>query len=730
VLQESFTPVEIPMVGSISFLNPVFSWLGQAETGVHVAARTLEIVRPVGPAFFQVLPLRSHRSGEPATGDMGRTKPHLISISSKDFSALRAAMKRGLTMKQFSCLSSMVVVMMISCLMASAQIPRTLSYQGVLTDSLGNPKPDGTYSFTFRLYDAESGGGALWTEAKTLAVRRGLFSTFLGDQVTFGASLTFERQYWLSVQVAGQPELSPRIPLSAAGYSLNSLKADTAGYARHIPSIDAVDSARIAGTVKDNAITTAKIQNGTILFADVAQNGAANGEVMKWNGSAWTAAPDLSGGGTSGGGWTDNGSLVSLSNPTDTVALNTTRRLGKLNINGDIGLNLTSSLYFGSDETRINGLVGGDLRLGAADDLFLVALEDIGLTATRNIDLSAAADISLGPSTSLQWVRFDNSRKRLGIGTLDPVNRLHVASNDLQSVFLEVEGTHPSQWGQAGVVFKTPKNTWQLAMDAYLHYNFPDGALSLHSQNGATQAMTWLEDGRVGIGTVNPARKLHVYGSAQVKDTLYVGTVKATKIVNEPGVAYSQSQAHTVIHTYWTSYDTVALQTPGPGYVYLCFSGALHSDHDFNKLTRPVLALATDTDGTGLLVQTVWEVHPDLPSGWYYTPVALQTVVRASSAGVHSFYVIGLKEGESLDTDIIKLNLGSFSAVFLPVAYGNVDAPPGAVAAGLGIGEPRTSAPTGSGSVESRLNALTQEVQALRNELNARQKQMAPAGQP
>ncbi len=34
-----------------------------------------------------------------------------------------------------------------------SQIPHTISYQGVLTDSSGNPKPDGSYSFTFSLYE-------------------------------------------------------------------------------------------------------------------------------------------------------------------------------------------------------------------------------------------------------------------------------------------------------------------------------------------------------------------------------------------------------------------------------------------------------------------------------------------------------------------------------------------------------------------------------------------------
>jgi hypothetical protein len=109
-----------------------------------------------------------------------------------------------------------------------AQIPRTLSYQGVLTDAAGKPRPNPSYQFTFRLYDAATGGTVLWTEQKTLPVNNGLFATALGDQVAFGAALKFDRQYWLGIQVDNEPELAPRIALTSVGYSFSSLRADTA----------------------------------------------------------------------------------------------------------------------------------------------------------------------------------------------------------------------------------------------------------------------------------------------------------------------------------------------------------------------------------------------------------------------------------------------------------------------------------------------------------------------
>ncbi len=168
----------------------------------------------------------------------------------------------------------------------NAQIPRTLSYQGVLTDSSGNPKPDGVYTFTFRLYDTSSGGNAIWTEIKDVNIERGLFSTILGDQVSFEPNINFEKQYWLGIKPGAEPELPQRIPLSSVGYSLNSLKADKAIYA---------DSARSAGTIPDNIITGSKIADGSITFIKIAQNGATTNQVIKWNGTAWIAANEGTG---------------------------------------------------------------------------------------------------------------------------------------------------------------------------------------------------------------------------------------------------------------------------------------------------------------------------------------------------------------------------------------------------------------------------------------------------
>ncbi len=197
-----------------------------------------------------------------------------------------------------------IPLMLIFAFGAQAQIPRTISYQGILTDTSGNPRPDGAYAMTFRLYLSSSGGSAIWSESKSVQLKGGLFSTSLGDATPFPGSLLFNTQYWLSVQVGAGTELAPRIAMTATPYSLSSEKADSARIAGGVGA-NAVTTSGIA----DNAVTTAKIQNGTIQFQDIAQNGAATGQVMKWNGSAWAARNDSTG--TGGGGpWQLNGSDV------------------------------------------------------------------------------------------------------------------------------------------------------------------------------------------------------------------------------------------------------------------------------------------------------------------------------------------------------------------------------------------------------------------------------------
>ncbi len=126
-------------------------------------------------------------------------------------------------MKRFTCLFLFIVFALTQFI--SAQIPHTISYQGILTDNQGNPVPDGSVSLTFRLYNASEGGDTLWQESQQVAVSKGIFNVVLGSVETL--NLPFDQQYWLGITTDGNEELSPRTALTASPYSLNSANSNT-----------------------------------------------------------------------------------------------------------------------------------------------------------------------------------------------------------------------------------------------------------------------------------------------------------------------------------------------------------------------------------------------------------------------------------------------------------------------------------------------------------------------
>jgi hypothetical protein len=96
-----------------------------------------------------------------------------------------------------------------------------IHYQGRLLDpSTGNPKPNGTYTMTFRLYDMAIGGTALWTEVKSVFVGNGLFSTYLGQTTPLPLTSFDGRNLWLGIKVGADSEVTPRVALSPAPYAI------------------------------------------------------------------------------------------------------------------------------------------------------------------------------------------------------------------------------------------------------------------------------------------------------------------------------------------------------------------------------------------------------------------------------------------------------------------------------------------------------------------------------
>lgn len=109
-----------------------------------------------------------------------------------------------------------------------AQIPKLISYQGLLADDGGVALTDGDYSITVNLYDAAQGGAPLWSETRTVTLAGGIFNVLLGEITPL--DLPFDKMYYLATSIGGI-ELSPRTAMAASPYALNSAGGGGKAYA-------------------------------------------------------------------------------------------------------------------------------------------------------------------------------------------------------------------------------------------------------------------------------------------------------------------------------------------------------------------------------------------------------------------------------------------------------------------------------------------------------------------
>ncbi len=108
---------------------------------------------------------------------------------------------------------------------AAAQVPGTMTVQGILRDAEGRPV-EGTVPFVMELKTATR---SLWTESQSKTLQAGLFTLTLGEETPIDPTLFDGGPVSLVVTVDGE-EMAP-IPLTAVPYAFRAASADTAATA-------------------------------------------------------------------------------------------------------------------------------------------------------------------------------------------------------------------------------------------------------------------------------------------------------------------------------------------------------------------------------------------------------------------------------------------------------------------------------------------------------------------
>jgi hypothetical protein len=204
--------------------------------------------------------------------------------------------------------SRVFMVAIVSCpLVASAQAPQLLGYQGRLVKMDGTPE-SGNAQMRFGLFGTETGGSSLWEETQAVSISQGYYSTFLGRMTMFPATLFDTGTLWLevAVQAPGDTQfrtMTPRQRVGSVAFALSarSVKGGT---------VDAT-SVSINGTqvIDSNGKLTASAGytagpgisiDGTTRAISVNSSGCSTGQVLQWSGAAWQCATvSGSGGGIS-----------------------------------------------------------------------------------------------------------------------------------------------------------------------------------------------------------------------------------------------------------------------------------------------------------------------------------------------------------------------------------------------------------------------------------------------
>jgi hypothetical protein len=289
------------------------------------------------------------------------------------------------------------------------------------------------------------------------------------------------------------------------------------------------------------AIDTSEITDGTLLFADIAANGCNSGEIMEYNGSAWSCGTD--GGLTSEvDGSTTNEiqnlfETISAPGGTSSVADSSTDTLSFAN---GSGISITSD--GATDTITIAATLGVSIDSSEIVDgtVSNTDLANSSVTVTAGTGLSGGGAVSLGGSVSLSsslGTTIDTSEIVDGTIVLADFSDFGCGTNEI----IKYNGSAWACSADAGITAEVDGSTTNELQNIFLTIATPD--TNDPTADSTTDTLTLANGSGVNItsnGTMDTITIATTLGTSVDSSEITDGTITSTDISGSAAIANSQ----------------------------------------------------------------------------------------------------------------------------------------------------------------------------------------------
>lgn len=336
-------------------------------------------------------------------------------------------------MHYFQTFAVIILTALLTAMPAIAGAPTAMNYQGLLTDNVGNPVTDSTYSVTFTIYDAAAVGNSKWTETQNVTTTDGLFSVLLGSVNPVLDTVFSGTTRYLGIAVAGDPEIAPRTALVSVPY------------AQRVSTVDGASGGNI--TSKVGIGTTSPLEQLSVFGKIVTQN--ATGSALYTEASTASLGADTLGTITTfGPNGNRNVRMTALVANPDNGFLGISNSNGKIRAGVFVADPDGRGTVFVADSTGFTrGLLNAD---GGSDGHFTLWSHNGNIS----VDISNSGDLSGGGTgdDGIINVLGDNGLLNVTLGSFSPSFQSNGAVNVYNSSNVAKAGIHVDAAGM-GVVF-------------------------------------------------------------------------------------------------------------------------------------------------------------------------------------------------------------------------------------------------------------------------------------